>query len=138
MRKLLFVLMMAVAMVSQAQTVIKSVMLKNMYLGNQKLYAVIGKDTTYVIQIKISNRYQKQISVGLGDRNEAIRLLSFLNDTKLGKGDVVDLENETHNLVTKNALGGLLVYSEGRQFSGQLSKDSVREFIEAINEFAPE
>ena len=138
MRKLLFVLMLAVAMVSQAQTVTKSVMLKNMYLGNQKLYAVIGKDTTYVIQIKISNRYQKQISVGLGDRNEAIRLLSFLNDTKLGKGDVVDLENETHNLVTKNGLGGLLVYSEGRQFSGQLSKDSVREFIEAISEFVPE
>lgn len=138
MRKILFLMMMAVAMVSQGQSVTRTVTLKNLMLGNQKLVAAVGKDTVYAVLIKTSNRYQKHITVGLGNRSEAIRLLTFLNDTEVRKGDIIDLENETHNLVTKNSLGGLLVYSEGRQFSGQLSKSCIKSFIETIKEFAPE
>ena len=138
MRKVLSVLCLAVAMVLQGQTITKTVTLKSTDLGNQKLVAIIGNDTAYAMQIKTGNRYYKSLTVGLGDRKEAIRLLTFLYDTEISKGDIIDLENPTHNLVSKNPLGGLLVISEGRQFSGQLRKPNIKAFIEAIQEFAPE
>lgn len=139
MRKLLLsVLCLAVAMVLHGQTITKQVTLKSTDLGNQKLVAILGNDTAYAMQIKTGNRFQKYLTVGLGDKKDAVRLLTFLYDVELSKGDVIDLENPTHNLISKNQLGGLLVISEGRQLSGQLRKPNIKGFIEAIQEFAPE
>ena len=138
MRKLLSFLFLFFAMVSHGQTITKTITLKSTDFGNQKIVAVIGNDTAYAMQIKTGNRYQKYLTVGLGVRSDAIRLLTFLLETEIEKGDIVDLENPTHNLVSKNPLGGLLVISEGRQFSGQLRKPNIKAFIEAIKEFAPE
>ena len=136
MRKVLLSLFWAVAMISQGQTITKTITLKSTDLGNQKLVAAVGNDTIYAMMIKTGNRYQKYLTVGLGEKKEAIRLLTFLYETEVSKGDIIDLENETHNLITKNSLGGLLVYSEGRALSGQLRKPNIKGFIEAIHEFA--
>ena len=135
MRKVLLSLFLALSLGAMGQTVIRTVTLKSTDLGNQKLEAVMGNDTTYVLLIKTGARIKPQLTCALGNKERAIHLLTFLYDLDIKKGDIVDLENETHNLVTKNSLGGLLVYSEGRQFSGQLRKPNIQGFIETIKEF---
>lgn len=136
MRKAFIFLFLCLSSCMMGQTVTRSVTLKSTDLGNQKLVAAVGRDTTYVMLIATGSRAMKHLTCALGDKSEAIRLLTLLYDLDIKKGDVVDLENQTHNLVTKNALGGLLVHSEGRQFSGQLRKPNIKGFIEAIREFS--
>lgn len=136
MRKAIIFLFLCLSSCMMGQTVTRSVTLKSTDLGNQKLVAVVGSDTTYVMLIATGSRAMKHVTCALGDKSEAIRLLTFLYELDIKKGDVVDLENQTHNLVTKNTLGGLLVHSEGRQFSGQLRKPNIKGFIEAIREFS--
>ena len=136
MRKAIITLLLAMPLMCFGQTVIKTRTLKSTDLGNQKLEAVIGNDTTYVLYIKTGARAYPALSCVLGTKERAIKLLMFLYELDIKKGDIVDLENESHNLVTKNSLGGLLVYSQGRQFSGQLRKPNIKGFIEAIYEFS--
>ena len=119
-----------------AQTLTKTKVLKSADFGNQKITAAITDgDTIYAVLIATSNRYQKNIVCGLGHRDEALRLLNYLYEADLKKGDILELKNETNNIVTKNPLGGLLVYSEGRQFSGQLRKPNIKSFIKAVRIF---
>lgn len=135
MRKVLLSLFLTLTLGAMGQTITRTVTLKSTDLGNQKLTAVIGNDTTYVLLIKTGSIAMPQLTCALGNKEQAIHLLTFLYELNIKKGDIVDLENETHNLVTKNSLGGLLVYSEGRQFSGQLRKPNIKGFLEAIKEF---
>ncbi len=136
MRKAIILLLLTISMVSQGQTITRTVTLKSTDLGNQKLEAAIGKDTVYAMLIATGNRAMKHLTVGLGEKENALRLLSFLLDADIKKGDFINLENPTDNIVTKNPLGGYLVYSQGRQFSGQLRKPNIKGFIEAIREFS--
>ena len=136
MRKLFFILLALLSISAQAQTITKSKILKTTDLGNQKLAVIVQKqDTTFAILFKTANRFQKQFECVLGDRDNALRLLQFLQDLELEKGDIVDLENPSENYVKKNALGGLLVYSEGGVFSQQLRKPHCKAFIEAIKRY---
>jgi len=133
MRKLFFILLALLSMQAQAQSLTKSKILKTTDLGNQKLAVNVQKqDTTFTILFKTANRFQKQFECVLGDRDNALRLLQFLQDLELEKGDIIDLENPSGNYVKKNALGGLLVFSEGGTFSQQLRKPHCKAFIEAI------
>lgn len=136
MRKAIVLLLLTIAMVSQGQTITRKVTLKSTDLGNQKLEAVVGKDTVYVMLIATGSRVMKHVTVELGDKENALRILLFLLDANIKKGDFINLENPTDNIVTKNSLGGYLVYSQGRQFSGQLRKPNIKGFIEAIREFS--
>lgn len=136
MRKAIITLLLAMPIVGFGQSITKTVQLKSTDLGNQKLEAITGKDTTYVMLIATGNRFQKYLTVDLGRKEDAIRILNFLLDAEIKKGDIIRLENPTDNLVTKNALGGFLVHSEGRQLHGQLRKPSIKGFIEAIKEFS--
>ena len=136
MRKILFLLLAAVAISAHGQTITRAKTLKSTDLGNQKLeVAITNGDTCFAILIKTANRYKKHFTVALGKKDEALRLLNFLLDAEIEGDDIIDLENETHNLVAKNSLGGYLVYSEGRAFSGQLRKPNIKGFIKAIEEF---
>lgn len=136
MRKAIIILFLALPMVGIGQTVTKTKTLKVTDLGNQRLEAFISRDTTYVLYVKTGQRVYPYVTCDLGRKERAIELLTFLYDLDVEKGDIIDLENDTHNLVTKNKLGGLRVYSEGKQFSGQLRKPNISGFIEAIREFA--
>lgn len=135
MRKVLLSLFLALSLGATGQTITRTTTLKSTDLGNQKLEAVMGNDTTYVLLIKTGARVMPYLTCALGNKERAIHLLTFLYDLDIKKGDIVDLENETHNFVAKNSLGGLRVYSEGKQFSGQLRKPNIKGFIEAIKEF---
>ena len=136
MKTILLPIMLAMATAVCGQTVSKHKKLKTTDFGNQRLEAIItNSDTTYVMFIATGNRFQKYLSCDLGNRERALHLLTFLYELEVDGEDVVDLENDTHNMVTKNGLGGLRVFSEGKALSGQLRKPNIRGFIRAIKEF---
>ena len=131
-------LLMATAIMGQSMT--RVVELKKTDLGNQRLEAMVFKndiknDTIYRMVFTSSEVTSMTFVAVLGDRRQAEHILTFLLDAKPRGNDIIDLENPTHNYVTKNSLGGFRVYSEGRAFSQQLRKPNIRGFIKSIQEF---
>lgn len=134
MRKVFLSIMMAAMVVSaDCQTLTKRETIANLALGGVKLEQIVQKgDTLYSMFIKTGNSYKKYIAVSLGNRSEALRLLNILNDVKLKGDDMLSLENVTDNIVTRGAFGCLRFYSEGRQFSGDIHKMYIRKMIEVL------
>lgn len=132
MKKIILFLVISVMCVSvYAQTVVEVETLKVTDLGNQKLCAakVNGCIDYYYIMLKTSNIYQKYITVYLGDKEEAIRLLRFLYDLNSKSGTYIHLENKTNNVVSWNRLGYYTVFSEGRVLKGRIRKQNIKGFI---------
>lgn len=132
MKKIILFLVISVMCVSvYAQTVVEVETLKVTDLGNQKLCAakVNGCIDYYYIMLKTSNIYQKYITVYLGDKEEAIRLLRFLYDLNSKCGTYIQLENRTNNVVSWNRLGYYTVFSEGRVLKGHIRKQNIKVFI---------
>lgn len=132
MKKIILFLVISVMCVSvYAQTVVEVETLKVTDLGNQKLCAakVNGCIDYYYIMLKTSNIYQKYITVYLGDKEEAIRLLRFLYDSNPKSGTYIHLENRTNNVVSWNRLGYYTVFSEGRVLKGHIRKQNIKGFI---------
>lgn len=109
--------------------------LKTTDLGNQKLtVAVTDNDTTYCIILKTG--HSMNVVVDLGRKDKALSLLQWLYDYEPKKGDIIDLENATRNMVEWRGASGYLVYSEGKAFTGHLRKPNIKGFISSIKEFA--
>lgn len=137
MKKIILFLVISVMCVSvYAQTVVEVETLKVTDLGNQKLCAakVNGCIDHYYIMRKTSNIYQKYITVYLGDKEEAIRLLRFLYDLNSKSGTYIHLENRTNNVVSWNRLGYYTVFSEGRVLKGHIRKQNIKGFIAELNQ----
>lgn len=137
MKKIILFLVISVMCVSvYAQTVVEVETLKVTDLGNQKLCAakVNGCIDYYYIMLKTSNIYQKYITVYLGDKEEAIRLLRFLYDLNSKSGTYIHLENRTNNVVSWNRLGYYTVFSEGRVLKGRIRKQNIKGFIAELNQ----
>lgn len=137
MKKIILFLVISVMCVSvYAQTVVEVETLKVTDLGNQKLCAakVNGCIDYYYIMLKTSNIYQKYITVYLGDKEEAIRLLQFLYDLNSKGGTYIHLENRTNNVVSWNRLGYYTVFSEGRVLKGHIRKQNIKGFIAELNQ----
>lgn len=137
MKKIILFLVISVMCVSvYAQTVVEAETLKVTDLGNQKLCAakVNGCIDYYYIMLKTSNIYQKYITVYLGDKEEAIRLLRFLYDLNSKSGTYIHLENRTNNVVSWNRLGYYTVFSEGRVLKGHIRKQNIKGFIAELNQ----
>lgn len=116
-------------------TVTSTKTLKTTDLGNQKLtVAVTDNDTTYCIILKTG--HSMKVVVDLGRKDKALSLLQWLYDYEPKKGDIIDLENDTHNVAKWQGASGYLVYSEGKQFTGHLRKPNIKGFISSIKEFA--
>lgn len=137
MKKIILFLVISVMCVSvYAQAVVEVETLKVTDLGNQKLCAakVNGCIDYYYIMLKTSNIYQKYITVYLGDKEEAIRLLRFLYDLNSKDGTYIHLENRTNNVVSWNRLGYYTVFSEGRVLKGHIRKQNIKGFIAELNQ----
>lgn len=137
MKKIILFLVISVMCVSvYAQTVVEVETLKVTDLGNQKLCAakVNGCIDYYYIMLKTSNIYQKYITVYLGDKEEAIRLLRFLYDLNSKSGTYIHLGNRTNNVVSWNRLGYYTVFSEGRVLKGHIRKQNIKGFIAELNQ----
>lgn len=137
MRKAIMVIMMTMVCAAvQAQTIIRTDVLKKKDLGNQRLEATReGNDTTYVMLIATGNNFKPYVDVVLGGKADALRLLQFLLDAEISGDDVITLDNPTNNLVKRNTLGGYRVFSEGRQLSGHLRKPNIKAFIKEIHKY---
>ena len=122
------------------QTLTKSVVLKSTDLGNQKLQmAVQNNDTVFAIVLKNCGQGSRDdvITVALGNRQNALRLLNLMAGLELGKGDALSLENETNNVVKKWPLsgGGFAVFHELGVRYGQLRKPNIKGFIKVLDSF---
>ena len=116
-------------------TVTSTKTLKTTDLGNQKLeVAITNNDTVYSIVLKTGHRVN--VVVSLGGTDKALQLLQFLYDYEPKKGDLIDFENDTHNVAKWQGASGYLVYSDGKQFTGHLRKPNIKGFISSIKEFA--
>lgn len=116
-------------------TVTSTKTLKTTDLGNQKLeVAITNNDTVYCIVLKTGHRVN--VVVSLGGTDKALQLLQFLYDYEPKKGDLIDFENDTHNVAKWQGVSGYLVYSDGKQFTGHLRKPNIKGFISSIKEFA--
>lgn len=116
-------------------TVTSNKTLKTTDLGNQRLeVAITNSDTVY--SVTLSTGHSIRVVVGLGRTDKALGLLQFLYDYEPNKGDIIDFENETHNMAKWQGVSGYLVYSEGKQFTGHLRKQNIKGFIKSIKEFA--
>lgn len=118
-----------VALGLQAQKVSRPVKLHSTELGNQKLFVM---DSVYVLVLKSS---AKDISIVLGGKDKALRILRFLRDADVKSGDVVELENEDGDIAKYNGLRQYEFYSPGRQFTGQMAKRYMKGYIEAIEKY---
>lgn len=131
MKKLIItILVLVLALPVSAQKVYRSEVLKSYRSGTMKLYETEGK--TYSIIFKTGNRFTPTFPCVLGDRENALRLLEFLRELKLGDDDMVDLENETKNWVKRGLWGSLRIISEGNQFSYDITKKEIKGMIEII------
>ena len=132
-RTVLSLLLALVAVTAIGQTLTQRKTIKSINFGVLKLEQITqASDTAYAMLIKTTNRYQKHITVALGDRANAIRLLRLLCDVKLKNDDMLDLENPTHNIVTRGTFGSLRFHSEGRQFQGDCGKMYLKTFLDVL------
>ena len=132
--------LLALATTISAQKVVSTTVthtktLKTTDLGNQKLdVAIMDNDTVYYVILKTG--YSQNVVVSLGRVDAALKLLQWLYDYEPKKGDIIDLENSTHNMAKWQGASGYLVYSEGKAFTGHLRKPNIKGFISSIKEFA--
>ena len=89
-------------------------------------------DSVFVLVVKSS---VKDISIVLGKKDKALKILRFLADADVRKGDIVELENEAGDVAKFNGLKQYEFFSEGRQFTGQMAKRYMKGYIEAIEKY---
>lgn len=104
MRKVLLFFMFLVCLSSGAQSLHRVVSLKSLNAGAVVLQRDEG---VYKLRMRTKHDY---FFVILGERSEAMKILSYLSGLKLGKDDYVILDNEQETMVRKGPLGGHALY----------------------------
>lgn len=136
MKRIILILLIAVTTVSgYAQKLHSYETIRKTELGNQRL---LVSDSVFFFHLKTGSRAYPKITVVLGGRDDALRILRFLAEVKPKSGDVIELENENNDIVGYNSLGQYVFYSSGRQFSAQMSRRYVKGYIEAIENYGKE
>lgn len=136
MKKLFFLivavfLLPVVPMVGQTvkQAVVK---LKTTDLGNQQLF-YDPNDAMYYILLKTGHDIDPYVQVTLGIYDNAIRLLTNLQEFRLKKGDTVDFENISENTASWDGFY-YRVSEKGNPWTGLLRKANIKGFIRSIEE----
>ena len=133
MKKIIVLLLMIVPLMTiQAQSISKVETLKTTDLGNQKLQVA---DSVFCILLKTGNQFQKYIPVGLGRKNEALKLLQFMLDANMKGKDVLTMDNPTNNTAKWGGASGYIIFSDGGILKGRLRKQNIRAFIEEIEKY---
>ena len=120
---------MVLSLTGQAQRISRPETIRTTELGNQKL---IVTDSVFVLVLKSS---VKPISIVLGNREQALRILRFLRDADVRSGDVIELQNEAGDVAKYNGLKQYEFFSPGRQYTGQIAKRYIKGYIEAIEKY---
>ncbi len=134
MKKIFFILFVMISTVVSGQTLTRVQVLKSLELGVIKLQLIIqNSDTLYSLSLAdLSTSRNDRVIVGLGSRENALRLFNILLDLKLNKDDVLELENETKNYVKRNSLGGFYIFHELGVRYGRINKQHIKTFINVL------
>lgn len=129
MKKLLSLLMvLCMATGLQAQKISRPQTLRSTELGNQKL---ILTDSIYTLVLRAR---PNNITIVLGNKEQALKILRFLSTADVRRGDIVELENANGDVAKFNGLKQYEFFSPGRQYTGQMAKRYLKGYIEVIEE----
>jgi hypothetical protein len=92
-------------------------------------------DSVFVLVIKTA---YKPISVVLGKKEQALKILRFLYTADVRSGDIIEVENEAGDICKYNGLKQYEFFSAGRQFTGQIAKRYLKGYIEAVEKYGTE
>lgn len=136
MKKIIFMaLLFAMPFVLSAQQVVKTNSIKH-FGGAQRIAStVIDGDTIYSLSLRSNNEFWGDVSVELGNKDSAIRLLEFLAEYKPDKGDFIVLDNQKQNVVKPTKIMGVkmyAIYEPGGRIRGLIAKKQIKDFIEML------
>ena len=132
MKKLIALLCICLPMLAQAQKISRPETIRSTEFGTQKMMVV---DSTFVLVIKTS---YKPITVELGKKEQALKILRFLYTADVRSGDIIEIENEAGDVCKYNGLKQYEFFSAGRQFTGQIAKRYLKGYIEAVEKYGTE
>lgn len=132
MRKLLLILFAFLPMMVQAQKISRPETIRSTEFGTQKMMVV---DSTFVLVIKTN---YKPITVELGTKDKALKILRFLYTADVRSGDIIEIENEAGDVCKYNGLKQYEFFSAGRQFTGQIAKRYLKGYIESVEKYGTE
>ena len=118
---------------ASAQKMVTTDVVKSLNFGAQKL-CVLRSDTTEAYSIQIKMAYSSSdVVIGLGNKQKAIHLLSWLyNAKKPSSGDAyVDLENDTHNFA-KIGKSTITFCDDLKVRKAQFGKTYIKTFLKAL------
>ena len=113
----------------QAQKISRPETIRSTEFGTQKMMVV---DSTFVLVIKTG---YKPITVELGTKDKALKILRFLYTADVRSGDIIEIENEAGDVCKYNGLKQYEFFSAGRQFTGQIAKRYLKGYIEAVEKY---
>lgn len=136
MKKIIFMaLLFAMPFVLSAQQVVKTNSIKHRGGAQRIASTVINGDTIYSLSLKSNNEFWGDVTVELGDRDNAIRLLEFLATYKPDKGDLIVLDTPAQNVAKPTKFMGVkmyAIYEPGGRISGLIAKKQIKDFIEML------
>ena len=132
MKKLIALLCICLPMLAQAQKISRPETIRSTEFGTQKMMVV---DSTFVLVIKTS---YKPITVEMGKKEQALKILRFLYTADVRSGDIIEIENEAGDVCKYNGLKQYEFFSAGRQFTGQIAKRYLKGYIEAVEKYGTE
>ena len=128
--KLVFVLLSCLSVHAQHKVSVN--VIKSVAMGTLKLEESEG---TYYMLVETDNRYHPFVSVILGDSTEAVRLLTYMSELKLGKNDRgVYLENMSENVIMKGPLGAFNIYEKTVTICGVAHRLNIKKLLKALTE----
>ena len=136
MKRIVFAFMALCSVVAYGQSVTKHMTIEQKAMGQQKLNALIMKnDTSYYLMLRTHEGLYDYLTVGLGFRQNAMRLLKVMNEAELEKGDILNLENYGKNYLVRYNRETFTVCDEYGIERAHLMKKSIRAFIEALEKW---
>lgn len=136
MKKVIFMaLLLVMPFVLSAQQVVKTSSIKHQGGAQRISRTVIEGDTIYSLSLKSNNEIWGDVSVELGDRCNSIRLLKFLAAYEPEKGDLIVLDNPSHNVAKPTKFMGVkmyAIYESGGRIRGLIAKKQIKDFIEML------
>lgn len=116
--------------------------LEKMQMGYYSLKAQISDaDTTYYLSLNSNNKFEGQIIVLLGYRDEAIKLLESLDEyDDAGSNAIINLNNPSNNTAILKRIMGVKTYYIFKEHSTgaiycYLSKPYIKKYISAMKKY---
>ena len=116
--------------------------MKTTDLGNQRLVVkdYAGKHHYFIWLKPLRDPNRSIIVVELGETEQALHILQFLDDLKIKGDNMIDLENPSCN--TARWSGGInkcfFIYEDGTGRYGHVRKPHLKKYIEAIKDYETE